>query len=46
MISKTAIIHPGIILGKGCMIEDFVIIGASPSGSVPGELETVIGGKR
>jgi len=43
MISKTAIIHPCVILGKGCVIEDFVIIGAPPKGSVPGELETVIG---
>ena len=43
MISKTAIIHPGVKLGKVCVIEDFVIIGAPPKGSVPGELETVIG---
>lgn len=43
MISKTAIIHPGVKLGKGCVIEDFVIIGAPPKGSVTGELETVIG---
>lgn len=43
MISKTAIIHPGVKLGKGCVIEDFVIIGVPSKGSVPGELETVIG---
>jgi acetyltransferase-like isoleucine patch superfamily enzyme len=43
MISKTAIIHPGVILGEGCVIEDFVIIGAPPKGFVPGEIETVIG---
>ncbi len=43
MISKTAIIHPGVKLGENCVIEDFVIIGAPPKGSVPGELETVIG---
>ena len=43
MVSKTAIIHPGVKLGKGCVIEDFVIIGALSKGSVPGELETVIG---
>ena len=43
MISKTAIIHPGVILGKGCVIEDFVIIGAPPKGCPPGELETIIG---
>lgn len=43
MISKTAIIHPGVKLGKGCVIEDFVIIGTPPKGAVLGELETVIG---
>jgi acetyltransferase-like isoleucine patch superfamily enzyme len=43
MISKTAIIHPGVILGKECLIEDFVIIGAPPKGYDPGKLETVIG---
>lgn len=43
MVSKTAIIHPGVKLGKGCVIEDFVIIGAPPKGAVPGELETIIG---
>lgn len=43
MISKTTIIHPGVKLGKGCVIEDFVIIGVPPKGSAPGELETVIG---
>lgn len=43
MVSKTAIIHPGVIFGKGCVVEDFVIIGAPPKGCVPGELETLIG---
>jgi len=43
MISDTAIIYPNVFFGKGCVIEDFVIIGISPKGSVPGELETVIG---
>ena len=43
MISKTAIIHPGVILGEGCVIEDFVIIGSTPRGYRVGELETVIG---
>ena len=46
MISKTAIIHSGVKLGKGCVVEDFVIIGAPPKGSGPGELETVIGDNR
>ena len=43
MISKTAIIHPGVKLGKGCVIEDFVIIGTPPKGTVSGEFKTVIG---
>jgi acetyltransferase-like isoleucine patch superfamily enzyme len=43
MISKTAIIYSGVKLGKDCVIEDFVIIGTPPKGSVPGEIETVIG---
>lgn len=43
MVSKTAIIYPGVKLGKNCVIEDFVIIGSPPRGSGPGELETVIG---
>ena len=43
MISKTAIIYPNVKIGKGCVIEDFVIIGTPQKGSVPRELETVIG---
>lgn len=43
MISKTAIIYPKVTLGYGCVIEDFVIIGAPPKGYRDGELETVVG---
>ena len=43
MIASTAIIYPKVRLGKGCIIEDFVIIGAPPKGHNPGALETVIG---
>ena len=43
MISDTAIIHPNVKLGKGCVIEDYVIIGTPPRGYAVGELETVIG---
>jgi acetyltransferase-like isoleucine patch superfamily enzyme len=43
MISKTAVIHPSVKLGKGCQIEDFVIIGALPKGYSPDSLETAIG---
>lgn len=43
MRADTAIIYPNVRLGKGCIIEDFVIIGAPPRGYDPGALETVIG---
>lgn len=38
MISKTAIIHKNVILGKNCLIEDYVIIGTKGS-----KLKTIIG---
>ncbi len=28
MIAKSVIIHPNVILGENCVIEDFVIIGS------------------
>ncbi|MCK5236863.1 MAG: transferase, partial [Deltaproteobacteria bacterium] len=43
MISRTAIIHENVTLGKNCIVEDFVIIGAIPKGKSAGELKTVIG---
>jgi acetyltransferase-like isoleucine patch superfamily enzyme len=43
MISKHALIHPGVRLGKNCVIEEFAIIGVPPRGYASGELETVIG---
>ncbi len=43
MIAESAIIHPNVILGEKCVIEDFVIIGSPPGGYRAGELETVIG---
>jgi len=43
MISKSAIIHPYVKLGKNCNVEDFVIIGCPPRGFQLGDLETVIG---
>ncbi len=43
MISKHALIHPGVTLGKNCVIEDFAIVGAPPRGFAGGELETFIG---
>ena len=43
MISKKAIIYPNVKLGKNCIIEDFVIIGAPPKDSFAGEIETIIG---
>lgn len=43
MISKTAIIYPGVTLGENCIVEDFVIIGSVPSNYNVGELSTFIG---
>jgi acetyltransferase-like isoleucine patch superfamily enzyme len=43
MISSQAVIHPGVRLGKDCVVEEFAVIGAPPAGKRPGELETVIG---
>jgi acetyltransferase-like isoleucine patch superfamily enzyme len=42
-ISNTAIIHKNVTLGKNCFIEDYVIIGSTPSGYKDGQLDTVIG---
>jgi acetyltransferase-like isoleucine patch superfamily enzyme len=43
MISKKATIYLNVKLGKNCIVEDFVIIGAPPRGHHAGELQTVIG---
>ncbi len=43
MISKNAIIHPNVKLGKNCIVEDFVIIGVPLKGFLPGEDVTIIG---
>ena len=42
-IAKTAIIYPGVKLGKNVVIEDFCLVGVPPRGIKEGELETVIG---
>ena len=42
-IAKTAIIYPGVKLGKNVVIEDFCLVGVPPRGMKEGELETVIG---
>ncbi len=41
--SGTAIICPGVKLGKNAVIGEFVIIGEPPIGKQPGEIKTVIG---
>src|SRR5262245_20073885 len=41
--SVLARIYPGVELGAGCEMEDFVIIGKPPKGAAPGELPTRIG---
>ena len=43
MISEKAIIYPNVKLGKNCIVEDFVIIGALPKDSQAKEIETIIG---
>lgn len=43
MISERAIVYPNVKLGKGCIIEDFAIIGTPPGRFEAGELETIIG---
>src|SRR4030042_6800623 len=42
-IAKTAIIAKDVILGKNCIIEDYVIIGSIPSGYKGNKIETRIG---
>ena len=43
MISDRAVIYPNVHLGRGCIVEDFAVVGSPPAGRRPGELETVIG---
>lgn len=42
-IAKTAVIYPGVKLGKNVVIEDFCLVGVPPRGAKEGELETIIG---
>ena len=42
-LAKTAIVHKNVKIGKNCVIEDYVILGAMPSGYEDGQLDTVIG---
>jgi len=43
LVSSTAIIYPGVELSEGCIIEDYVIIGAYPAGFEGKDLKTFIG---
>jgi len=43
VISDRAVIYPNVHLGRGCIVEDFAVVGSPPAGRRPGELETVIG---
>ncbi len=36
-------IYPNVEMGKGIVIDDFVIIGKPPKGKGPGEIKTIIG---
>jgi len=40
---KTHIVHPGVELGDGCILEDYCIIGAPPRGARLDEIATFIG---
>jgi len=40
---STFIIHDGVTLGHGAVVEDFCIVGALPRGAAPGTLATTIG---
>jgi acetyltransferase-like isoleucine patch superfamily enzyme len=42
-IASTAIVYPGVKLGKNVIIEDFCLIGVTPRGFKEGQLETIIG---
>jgi acetyltransferase-like isoleucine patch superfamily enzyme len=42
-IAPTAVIHPGVRLGEGAVVEDFCILGAPARGQVAGAVATVIG---
>jgi len=43
MTAGTSIIHPGVDLGEGTVVEDFCIIGKPALGKPAGETKTVIG---
>lgn len=43
MISKTAVIHKNVKLGKNCVVEDYAIVGAIPVGYKGPALKTTIG---
>jgi acetyltransferase-like isoleucine patch superfamily enzyme len=43
VISERAVIYPNVRLGRGCIVEDFAVVGSPPAGRQPGELETIIG---
>lgn len=42
-IAKSAIIFDKVLLGDGCVIDEFVLVGVAPRGSQGGGLETKIG---
>ena len=43
LICKTSIIYKNVKIGRNCQIGNYVIIGESPRGKDPGDLETQIG---
>ena len=42
-VHPTAVVAPNVLLGEGCVIGEYAIIGRAPRGKKEGELELVIG---
>jgi acetyltransferase-like isoleucine patch superfamily enzyme len=42
-ISERAVVYPNVKFGKGCVVEDFAMVGVPPGKKSPGELPTIIG---
>jgi acetyltransferase-like isoleucine patch superfamily enzyme len=43
IVAQTAHLHPGVEIGPGSEVADYVILGVPPRGAQPGELTIVIG---
>jgi acetyltransferase-like isoleucine patch superfamily enzyme len=43
IVAPTALLHPGVEIGPGSDIADYVLLGVPPRGTQPGELATLLG---